>query len=489
MTSPNQVNHPAIRFGNGLSKTARLFGAASLAALTATVISPSSAMAQVDQADTYSGGKSRVNNSGKLTAYSEAAAASGCRLAAGIEEDVARDEVNSIQNNFNTILAGLETGSSALGMPGAERSSVVLRSVAAVKENWGSIDTTLSAMVNGDMSGASTIIDQRGPLFDSAYILASDVSGVYSDPQELLQSDAITFNFIGRQRTLANQMSRTTCELATGTGDAAALREELAQTKSLFEASLNALQEGFPNAGISPPPNDAVSSSLDQIETLWDANKGILDATIAGETPDADDVVRVADMVRDLGVAINNTVTLYLIASPGQSGVYRVPLRAYAETELASWMADPAVIDAIKTQNAAHANLTMADIDAMDQQWIANASSGTGPIIDDLMSRPLSKWLLEKQNATAGFVTEVFIMDNKGLNVAQSEITSDYMQGDEAKWQQTYLVGPDAMHISDVEFDDSTGFYQSQASFSITDPDTGEVIGAVTFGVNVQSLM
>ena len=80
-------------------------------------------------------------------------------------------------------------------------------------------------------------------------------------------------------------------------------------------------------------------------------------------------------------------------------------------------------------------------------------------------------------------------MDNKGLNVAQSVETSDYWQGDEAKWQQTYSVGPDALHISEVEFDDSTGFYQSQASLAIKDPATNEVIGAVTFGINVQNLM
>lgn len=489
MTSPTKVNHPVTKTGKGISKSVCYLGVAGVAALLATSMAPSGAMAQVDQADTYSGGKSRVNNSGKLTAFSEAAAASGCRLAAGIEADAAAAEIGRIQNDYNTILAGLEFGSPALGMPGDERSSVVLRSVRTVKDNWGPIDTALSAMVNGDMSGAGTVTDMRGPLFEAANILASDVSGVYSDPQELLQSDAITFTFIGRQRTLANQMSRSTCELAAGTGDAATLREELAQTKSLFEASLNALQEGFPNAGISPPPNDAVSGSLDQIETLWDANKGILDATIAGETPDADSVMRVADMVADLGVAINNTVTLYLIASPGQSGVYRVPLRAYAESELASWMSDPAVIAAIKAQNAEHANLTQADVDALDLEWRAEAGNDAGPLIEKLMTHPVSEWLLEKQNATAGFVTEVFIMDNKGLNVAQSEVTSDYWQGDEAKWQQTYLVGPEAMHISDVEFDDSTGFYQSQASFSITDPETGNVIGAVTFGVNVQSLM
>ncbi|MEO0930160.1 MAG: hypothetical protein AAFY14_05850, partial [Pseudomonadota bacterium] len=89
----------------------------------------------------------------------------------------------------------------------------------------------------------------------------------------------------------------------------------------------------------------------------------------------------------------------------------------------------------------------------------------------------------------AGFVTEVFVMDDKGLNVAQSVETSDYWQGDEAKWKETYQVGPDALHISDVEFDESTGFYQSQASLAIKDPESGEVIGAITFGINVQNLM
>ena len=105
------------------------------------------------------------------------------------------------------------------------------------------------------------------------------------------------------------------------------------------------------------------------------------------------------------------------------------------------------------------------------------------------MSHPVSAWLKDQQDATTGFVTEVFVMDNKGLNVAQSALTSDYWQGDEAKWQKTYLVGPDALHISEVEFDDSTGYYQTQASMPITDPNTNEVIGAITFGINIQSLM
>ena len=80
-------------------------------------------------------------------------------------------------------------------------------------------------------------------------------------------------------------------------------------------------------------------------------------------------------------------------------------------------------------------------------------------------------------------------MDNRGLNVAQSVETSDYWQGDEAKWQETFGNGSGDIHISEVEFDESTGSYQSQVSMPISDPDTGELIGAITFGINVQSLL
>ncbi|MEM8755288.1 MAG: hypothetical protein AAGF90_20180, partial [Pseudomonadota bacterium] len=74
----------------------------------------------------------------------------------------------------------------------------------------------------------------------------------------------------------------------------------------------------------------------------------------------------------------------------------------------------------------------------------------------------------------------------KGLNVGQSAKTSDYWQGDEAKWRETYLVGPDAIHVSDVEEDESTQTFQIQVSLPIV--DGGAPIGAVTVGVDVEHL-
>ena len=99
--------------------------------------------------------------------------------------------------------------------------------------------------------------------------------------------------------------------------------------------------------------------------------------------------------------------------------------------------------------------------------------------------------MLEEQLATAGFINEIFVMDMKGLNVAQSAVTSDYWQGDEDKFQLSYGdgTGAGAVHISEVEFDDSTGVFQSQVSLPVRDLATGDLLGAITFGVNVQSLL
>ena len=177
-----------------------------------------------------------------------------------------------------------------------------------------------------------------------------------------------------------------------------------------------ALRDGFPGAGINPPPNDAVRESLEATYALWQEQRGVFDAAIGGQRPTPETVSAAASLSNALSVAMNNTITLYLIATPGQDGVYRIPLTAYARDELAGWLSDPALIAAIKAQNAEHDGLSEDAVIALDQQWRAQAGEGGGPLIDKLLSASVSQWLMQQQEATAGFVTEVFIMDNKAAN-------------------------------------------------------------------------
>ncbi len=164
------------------------------------------------------------------------------------------------------------------------------------------------------------------------------------------------------------------------------------------------------------------------------------------------------------------------------------PMTDFANSTVKQWIANDTVVNAIKAQNAKHAGLSQADIDNMDKDWRAQTDAGSKPMIDAVLGNALSGFLRQQKDSAGGLVTEVFVMDNRGLNVGQSDVTSDYWQGDEAKWQKTYSAGPDAIFIDEVEMDESTQTFQSQLSMSIVDPATGEVIGAITVGINVDAI-
>ena len=110
------------------------------------------------------------------------------------------------------------------------------------------------------------------------------------------------------------------------------------------------------------------------------------------------------------------------------------------------------------------------------------------PLIASVLANSLSAYLKDVKADAAGLYTEIFVMDDKGLNVGQSDVTSDYWQGDEAKWKKTFLAGADGLLIDEVEFDESSQTYQSQVSVAIVDPTTGKSIGAVTVGVDVEKV-
>jgi len=170
------------------------------------------------------------------------------------------------------------------------------------------------------------------------------------------------------------------------------------------------------------------------------------------------------------------------------SDAHVAPATDFAKSTVKQWIANDAVVAAVKAQNAKHAGLSQADIDNMDKDWRAQTDAGSKPMIDAVLGNALSSYLRDQKDAAQGLVTEVFVMDNRGLNVGQSDVTSDYWQGDEAKWQKTYGAGPDAIFVDEVEMDESTQTFQSQVSMSIVDPASGEVIGAITVGINVDAL-
>ena len=182
-------------------------------------------------------------------------------------------------------------------------------------------------------------------------------------------------------------------------------------------------------------------------------------------------------------------VAFAIFGVPAQADDFTPALRDFLESQVSAWAQDEAIVSAINAQNERTAGYDQAMIDQLDTTWRAEVGGSDTPTISSVLNNATADFLRDQVAASGGMITEVFIMDMHGLNVAASDVTSDYWQGDEAKFSETYARGPDASHIGDVEFDESTQMYQGQISLTIVDPSTGQPIGAMTVGVDAEALL
>ena len=149
-----------------------------------------------------------------------------------------------------------------------------------------------------------------------------------------------------------------------------------------------------------------------------------------------------------------------------------------ANSTLVKYGTDPIIVKAVKAENAK--GKTLAQIQELDKKWMA--TPGVVDYMKALMENECGAYL-HKIQQSAPYFAEIFVMDNLGANVAMSDKTSDYWQGDEAKFIKSYNNGKGAVFVDAVKFDDSTQNYLVQVSVPVKDGD--KVIGAITFGINV----
>ncbi|NQV45312.1 MAG: hypothetical protein HQ501_10430 [Rhodospirillales bacterium] len=180
-------------------------------------------------------------------------------------------------------------------------------------------------------------------------------------------------------------------------------------------------------------------------------------------------------------------VTLFVfgVQAPASADGHETKIQKYVESTIRSWLGSKEILSAVHQQNLNHMGLTDKDIGVLDLRWRAEKLIGGGDLISSKMKNELSAFLRGIKAASGGVITEIFIMDNKGLNVAQTNGTGDYMQGDEAKWKKTFLVKAGSVFIDAVEEED--GINISQTSLTVA-RSNGYKLGAVTIGINVDAL-
>ena len=147
---------------------------------------------------------------------------------------------------------------------------------------------------------------------------------------------------------------------------------------------------------------------------------------------------------------------------------------AYARVGLAKVIArTPEVVAFVVAKNAEAE--PMERVRRQDQRW------ADSPLRKTLTQNPCAS-ALKKLTASDPVVVEVLLMDNQGALVCASAETTDYYQGDEAKWQKTFQEGLDPF-IDTPALDSSSGKYAIQVSVPVA--DGGHRIGALTLTVKV----
>lgn len=152
-----------------------------------------------------------------------------------------------------------------------------------------------------------------------------------------------------------------------------------------------------------------------------------------------------------------------------------------ANTKLAQLGTDNLIVEAVKAENAK--GKSMDQIKEMDKKW--QATAGIADFMKAIMDSEAGKYLRTIQDS-APYYAEIFVMDNQGANVAMTDKTSDYWQGDEAKFKKSFNGGNGAVFVDEVKFDDSAQTYLVQVSIPVK--DGGNVIGAITFGIDVDQV-
>lgn len=152
-----------------------------------------------------------------------------------------------------------------------------------------------------------------------------------------------------------------------------------------------------------------------------------------------------------------------------------------AQGELTALAADPVIVAAVTAQNGRKD--TLAAVQAVDQKWMA--TPGTADFMKVLIDSPAGQHLRAWRKSRA-YIAEIIVMDRLGANAAITEKTSDYWQGDEKKFTESFKDGGQVF-VDKVRFDDSTQTYSVQVSVPVRDA-AGALLGVVCCGIDIENL-
>jgi hypothetical protein len=173
-------------------------------------------------------------------------------------------------------------------------------------------------------------------------------------------------------------------------------------------------------------------------------------------------------------------VAVLLLAAPpagGQSEVSADDPAVRAQIAVIDgWAREREIVEAVKAQNSKGTSLE--EIQRLDARWVAGEAETE---VQALLGNPCAKRLASLLENDAAY-REALVLDDQGALVCISDRTSDYWQGDEAKWQRSFDGGAGKPFVDRARYDTSARAILVQISVPIRDGES--TIGVVTVGID-----
>lgn len=153
------------------------------------------------------------------------------------------------------------------------------------------------------------------------------------------------------------------------------------------------------------------------------------------------------------------------------------------------WKRLPKLESALRAQNAKTSRLSNNEIAERDKKWKKAFQENDFAYPINLIDQELSAQLREIKKQSLDVITEIIITDARGLNLAISDMTSDYWQGDEEKFTEAYNKPATTLYFGDISYDESTKRFQIHLSVPLYTEEKFEPLGAMVFGVDVEKVL
>jgi hypothetical protein len=148
---------------------------------------------------------------------------------------------------------------------------------------------------------------------------------------------------------------------------------------------------------------------------------------------------------------------------------------------LREWATDPILVQAVREANSM--SRSMGEIQTIDREWVE--STGVTPFMRSLIDHPAARRLKELRSSSPE-IQEAFLTDAAGANVAITNKTSDFYQGDEPQYLEAFNDGKGGVHIGELSLDESIQQYSIHVGLPVL--DEGKPIGVLLAAVNVEKL-